>query len=118
MLTNKSPKLNIPKQEKPTDNLNVKPIESKSDKTQNSCRVDKMSKKENLDGLFCELNKLNEETTSKVHHMLALTKLAQNRYSEAISHLKLATEMGYSKAAFNLGLCFQNGLGVNPMRRW
>jgi TPR repeat protein len=78
----------------------------------NSCRVNQSKSNENLNSVFNEMNKLNEQTTSQVHHMLALTKLAQHEYAEAIAHLKLATEMGYTKASFNLGLCFQNGLGV------
>lgn len=120
-MLNKPAKFTIINQQQPRtlDNQQTQHISGNNETTRNNedssrdlAQQNEAKENDYLDKLFTKLDTLNEETTGKVQHMLALTKLAQHKYDEAILYLKLASEKGYSKASFNLGLCFQKGLGV------
>lgn len=71
-----------------------------------------INKNEKLDDLFVKLNKLNEQTTGQIENIISLKKLSECKYEEAIPYLRIASEKGFCKASFNLGMCFQEGLGV------
>ena len=74
--------------------------------------VNKEKTCDQLDNLFNELNILNEQTVGKLENMIALTKLSECKYEEAIPYLRTASQKGYQKASYNLALCYQDGLGV------
>lgn len=73
----------------------------------------KKSENTKLDNLFNELKILNEQSVGKLENMIALTMISELKYDEAIPYLVTAAQNGYQKAQYNLGLCYQDGLGVD-----
>jgi TPR repeat protein len=76
-------------------------------------QLNKKSENIKLDNLFNELKILNEQSVGKLENMIALTMISELRYDEAIPYLTTAAQNGYQKAQYNLGLCYQDGLGVD-----
>jgi len=76
-------------------------------------QLNKKSENIKLDNLFNELKILNEQSVGKLENMIALTMISELKYDEAIPYLITAAQNGYQKAQYNLGLCYQDGLGVD-----
>lgn len=51
-------------------------------------------------------------TVAESAYQLALQSLHVQDYSTAINHLKTATYHNHAGAMFNLGICYENGLGI------
>lgn len=52
-------------------------------------------------------------TIGEIEYQFAAQDLKAEQYKSAVDHLKLATTHHHPAATFNLGLCYERGLGVN-----
>lgn len=51
-------------------------------------------------------------TIGEIEYQFAVQDLVAENYKSAVNHLKLATTHHHPSATFNLGLCYERGLGV------
>lgn len=52
-------------------------------------------------------------TIGEIEYQFAVQDLMAENYKSAVNHLKLATTHHHPAATFNLGLCYEKGLGVD-----
>lgn len=61
-----------------------------------------------LDSVIAEFS----GTIAEIEYQFAVQDLEAEHYKSAVNHLKLATTHHHPAATFNLGLCYERGLGV------
>lgn len=67
------------------------------------------SKSSSLDSAVAEFS----FTIGEIEYQFAVQDLKADQYRSAVDHLKLATTHHHPAATFNLGLCYEKGLGVD-----
>ncbi|KAJ8028478.1 Death ligand signal enhancer [Holothuria leucospilota] len=58
------------------------------------------------------LDEAYQRTQGRVETMIGVQYARIGNYDKAVEHFKVGCKLGYSKAQFNLGLCFELGKGV------
>ncbi|XP_064608112.1 DAP3-binding cell death enhancer 1-like [Liolophura sinensis] len=67
-----------------------------------------------LDLVFTEFEDLCRMYTATGNNIAGLQHAARKNMSAAVHHWKEASKLGCAKAQFNLGLCYESGMGVEP----
>ncbi|PIK45848.1 hypothetical protein BSL78_17294 [Apostichopus japonicus] len=65
-----------------------------------------------LEGALVHLRKTSQKTKGMIQTMMGIQFASLGRYKKAVSHFESASQLGYSKAQYNLGQCYELGQGV------
>lgn len=65
-----------------------------------------------LEGALVHLRKTSQKTQGMIETMMGIQFASLGRYKKAVSHFESASQLGYSKAQYNLGQCYELGQGV------
>lgn len=64
-----------------------------------------------------DLSEIQEDVLSEIHLQMALDAFNANDYTKGVEYLRSSSQTGRNAAAlYNLGLCYQEGLGVEQDR--
>lgn len=74
-----------------------------------SKRTSSTSSTSSLDSAVAEFS----VTIGEIEYQFGVQDLLQDNFKSAVNHLKLATTHHHPAATFNLGLCYERGLGVD-----
>lgn len=74
-----------------------------------SSRSSSTSSSSSLDSAVAEFS----VTIGEIEYQFGVQDLQQENFKSAVNHLKLATTHHHPAATFNLGLCYERGLGVD-----
>lgn len=59
-----------------------------------------------------ELKKTNKSVSSEIEHLIGMACMQLGKHKEAMTHFQKAVELDYAPAAFNLGICYETGVGT------
>ncbi|XP_011608983.2 death ligand signal enhancer [Takifugu rubripes] len=75
-----------------------------------------LSNEEKLAGAALNLEQVGDTSVPVILNIIGLENAKRGNYEEAFICFKAASEQGYSKAQFNVGVCYEKGRGVHKDR--
>ncbi|XP_042349901.1 death ligand signal enhancer isoform X2 [Plectropomus leopardus] len=94
-----------------------RPLQNDADQditeTKDANDKDMLSDEERLAGAALNLRHVGETSIPVILNIIGLESAKSGNYEEAFTCFAAAAKQGYSKAQFNLGVCYEKGRGVN-----
>ena len=59
-----------------------------------------------------DLQKTHQKVMREIDHRIGMACMQLGKHKEAMTHFQKAVELDYAPAAFNLGLCYETGVGT------
>lgn len=67
-----------------------------------------------LEGALSKLSQASKRTQGMIETMMGIQCANLGNDKKAVAHFEAASQLGYSKAQYNLGQCYELGKGVQP----